>query len=192
MSIHNKKEGWVVANPDGMIITAWCFYMTRASRCCNHVSAFLYKVEYANTNNVCSPACTSIPYVRTNQQKNHRTKNDNWNCYTKKRWDQVWEINRKIQYLVRNKECKSVIYLIHKPIFTGNVKQYSQSTYQNSFILCHYQALLPSYLNLLRVCQLQPPWIWVWQISLCFKGISCKERCKTHRRCKGRCKTHQI
>ena len=77
MSIHNKKEGWVVANPDGLIITAWCFCMTRASRCCNHVSAFLYKVEYANTNNFCSPACTSIPYVRTNQQKNHRTKNDN-------------------------------------------------------------------------------------------------------------------
>ena len=62
MSIHKKKEVWVVANPDGMIIPAWCFCMTRASRCCNHVSALLYKVEYANANNFCSPACTSIPY----------------------------------------------------------------------------------------------------------------------------------
>ena len=61
MSIHNKKEVWVVANPDGMIIPAWCFCMTRASRCCNHVIALLYKVEYANANNFCSPACTSIP-----------------------------------------------------------------------------------------------------------------------------------
>ena len=62
MSIHNKKEVWVVANPDGMIIPAWCFCMTRASRCCNHVIALLYKVEYANANNFCSPACTAIPY----------------------------------------------------------------------------------------------------------------------------------
>ena len=62
MSIHNKKEVWVVANPDGMIIPAWCFCMTRASRYCNHVIALLYKVEYANANNFCSPACTSIPY----------------------------------------------------------------------------------------------------------------------------------
>ena len=45
-----------------MIITAWCFSMTGASRCCNHVIAVLHKVEYANANNFCSPACTSIPY----------------------------------------------------------------------------------------------------------------------------------
>ena len=62
MSIHNEKEAWVVANPDGMIITAWCFCMTGASRCCNHVIDVLYKVEYANVNNFYSPACTSIPY----------------------------------------------------------------------------------------------------------------------------------
>ena len=62
MSIHNKKEVWVVANPDGVIFFTWCFCMTRASRCCNHVIALLYKVEYANTNNFCSRTCTSIPY----------------------------------------------------------------------------------------------------------------------------------
>ena len=61
MSIHNKKEVWVVANPDGMIITTWCSCMARASRCCNHVITMLYKVEYANANDFCSPACTSIP-----------------------------------------------------------------------------------------------------------------------------------
>ena len=62
VSIHNKREVWVVANPDGMIITAWCFCMTGASRYCNHVIAVLYKVEYANANNFYSPTCTSIPY----------------------------------------------------------------------------------------------------------------------------------
>ena len=35
--------------------------MAGASRCCNHVISMLYKVEYVNANNVCSPACTSIP-----------------------------------------------------------------------------------------------------------------------------------
>ena len=61
MSIHNEKEVGVVANPDGMIITAWCSCMAGASRCCNHVTAVLYKVEYGNANNFSSPACTSIP-----------------------------------------------------------------------------------------------------------------------------------
>ena len=45
-----------------MIITAWCSCMAEASRCCNHVITVLHKVEYANANNFCSPACTSIPY----------------------------------------------------------------------------------------------------------------------------------
>ena len=138
MSIHNKKEVWVVVNPDGMIITAWCFCMTRASRCCKHVTALLYKKEYANANNFCSPACTSIPY--------------GWNKSTTKIIEP--KINRKIQHLVRKKECNSLIYLIHQPIFKEMLQE---SAYENSFILCHYQDLLLSYLNLLRVCQLKPP-----------------------------------
>ena len=61
MSIYNEKEIWVVANLDGMIITAWCSCMAGASRFCKHVIALLYKVEYVNANNLCSPACISIP-----------------------------------------------------------------------------------------------------------------------------------
>ena len=61
MSIHNEKEVWVVANPDGMIITAWCSCMAGVSRCCYHVIAMLHKVEYANANNFRSPACAFIP-----------------------------------------------------------------------------------------------------------------------------------
>ena len=85
MSIHNKKEVWVVANLYGMIITAWCSCMVGASRCCNHVIAVLYKVEYANTNNFFSPACASIPCGwNKSTKKNHRTKKDKGNCCTKK------------------------------------------------------------------------------------------------------------
>ena len=43
--------------------------MTGASRCCNHVIAVLYKVEYANANNFLSPSCTSIPYVWNKSMK---------------------------------------------------------------------------------------------------------------------------
>ena len=61
MSIHEEKELWVATKPEGKILTAWCSCMAGASRCCNHVIAALYKLEYANTNGYCTPACTSVP-----------------------------------------------------------------------------------------------------------------------------------
>eukprot|EP00795_Rhopilema_esculentum_P009831 gene9831-18406_t len=61
MSIHDEKELWVAAQPGGKILTAWCSCMAGASRCCNHVIAALYKVEYANMNEFLSPSCTSMP-----------------------------------------------------------------------------------------------------------------------------------
>ena len=61
MSIHEEKELWVAVKHEGKIVTAWCSCMAGASRCCNHVIATLYKVEYANTHGYCSPACTSVP-----------------------------------------------------------------------------------------------------------------------------------
>ena len=48
MSIHYDKELWIVAKPNGKLVTAWCSCMAGASRCCNHIIATLYKVEYAN------------------------------------------------------------------------------------------------------------------------------------------------
>ena len=60
MSIHNDKELWIVVKPTEKIVTAWCSCMAGASRCCNHIMATLYKVEYANTNSFCSPSCTSM------------------------------------------------------------------------------------------------------------------------------------
>ena len=34
--------------------------MAGASRCCNHIMATLYKVDYANNNSFCSPSCTPM------------------------------------------------------------------------------------------------------------------------------------
>ena len=84
--VYITKRRWgVVANPDGMIITTWCFCMTGASRCCNHVIAVLYKVEYANANNFCSPALISMPC--------------DWNKSTKK----IIEPKRISEIVVRKK-----------------------------------------------------------------------------------------
>ena len=60
MSIHDDKL-WIVVKPTAKIVTAWCSCMAGASRCCNHIIATLYKVEYANSNSFCSPSCTSMP-----------------------------------------------------------------------------------------------------------------------------------
>ena len=70
MSIHDDKEPWIVVKPTGKIITAWCSCMTGPSRCCNHIIATLYKVEYANSNNFCSPSCTSMPCGWNQSTKN--------------------------------------------------------------------------------------------------------------------------
>ena len=85
MSIHDDKELWIVVKPTGKIVTAWCSCMAGASRCCNHIIATLYKVEYANSNSFCSPSCTSMPC--------------GWNQSTKK----VIEPKRISEIVVRKK-----------------------------------------------------------------------------------------
>ena len=64
--------------------------MAGASRCCNHVIVVLYKVEYANTNNFFSPACTSIPC--------------GWNKSTRK----IIELKRISEIAVRKKMRSSM------------------------------------------------------------------------------------
>ena len=61
MSIHDDKELLIVVKPTGKTVIAWCSCMAGTSRCCNHIIATLYKVEYANSNSFCSPSCTSMP-----------------------------------------------------------------------------------------------------------------------------------
>ena len=61
VSIRNEKDILVVVNSDGMIIThgvlAWRELVGVAT-----MSLLLYKIEYANANNFCSPACTFISF----------------------------------------------------------------------------------------------------------------------------------
>ena len=51
MSVDNKNEVCVAANPDGKMISTWCSCMAGANICCNHVIAMLHKIQYARTNN---------------------------------------------------------------------------------------------------------------------------------------------
>ena len=61
MSVNEEKELWIAARPDGHVLTAWCSCMAGSGQCCNHVSATLYKVEYANSHDFISPSFTSMP-----------------------------------------------------------------------------------------------------------------------------------
>ena len=67
VSIRNEKDILVVVNSDGMIIThgvlAWRELVGVAT-----MSLLLYKIEYANTNNFCSPACT-LKIIEQKQMK---------------------------------------------------------------------------------------------------------------------------
>ena len=68
VSIHNEKDILVVVNSDGMIIAhgvlAWWELVGVAT-----MSLLLYKIDYANANNFCSPACTFIPFGWTKSTK---------------------------------------------------------------------------------------------------------------------------
>ena len=64
--IHEKKKLWIVfenctnlcIKKDVSISAAWCSCMAGASGCCNHIISALYKIEYANSQGWCTPACT--------------------------------------------------------------------------------------------------------------------------------------
>ena len=43
--------------------------MAGASACCNHVIAFLYKIDYANQKGYLDEACTSLPCARNKSTK---------------------------------------------------------------------------------------------------------------------------
>ena len=80
MSIHNEKEVWVVANPNGVIIITWCSCMagelvdvaTTSLSCCikyNMPMLIIFALLLVHLNHV----------VGANQQKkNHRTEKDKW------------------------------------------------------------------------------------------------------------------
>lgn len=61
MSHHEENELWIAVEPPCKILT-WYSCMPGASRCCNLVIAALHKVDFANTQRYCSPACLLMSY----------------------------------------------------------------------------------------------------------------------------------
>ena len=51
---------WVVCKPTGDILCGYCSCTAGYSKCCNHVIAVLYKVEYANQHGLTNPSCTDV------------------------------------------------------------------------------------------------------------------------------------
>ena len=54
----DKHQLWIVFKSDGSVITGFCTCTTGHSRCCNHIAAVLYKLNYANEKGYTNPACT--------------------------------------------------------------------------------------------------------------------------------------
>lgn len=49
---------WILFASDSSVMTAFCTCTAGHSKCCNHVAAVLYKVEFANEKGITDPACT--------------------------------------------------------------------------------------------------------------------------------------
>ena len=62
----DPHQVWVCVEVEGKksncrVATSWCTCTAGTGEACNHVIAFLYKVNYACNKDYISPACTSIP-----------------------------------------------------------------------------------------------------------------------------------
>ena len=55
----DPRETWVLCTKRGDVLVAHCTCTAGFGECCNHIVAVLYKVEFANTNMLIDPACTS-------------------------------------------------------------------------------------------------------------------------------------
>ena len=53
-----KHQLWILFNANGSVITGFCSFTAGHSKCCNHISAVLFKIEYANEKRLTNPACT--------------------------------------------------------------------------------------------------------------------------------------
>ena len=54
----DKHQLGIVFKSDGSVITGFCTCTAGHSRCCNHIAAVLYKLNYANEKGYTNPACT--------------------------------------------------------------------------------------------------------------------------------------
>ena len=51
---------WVVCKPTGDIMCGYCSCTAGYNKCCNHLIAVLFKVEYANQQGLTNPSCTDV------------------------------------------------------------------------------------------------------------------------------------
>jgi len=51
---------WVVCKPTGEILGGYCGCTAGYSKCCNHIIAVLYKVDFANQKGYSNPSCTEV------------------------------------------------------------------------------------------------------------------------------------
>ena len=51
---------WMLIDKSGTILTAYCSCTAGLSRCCNHVIAALYKINFAVSEGLTNPSCTDI------------------------------------------------------------------------------------------------------------------------------------
>ena len=58
-----QHQLWILFRDNGFIITGFCTCTAGQSKCCNHIAAVLYKIEYANEKGIRDPACTDQPCV---------------------------------------------------------------------------------------------------------------------------------
>ena len=61
---------WVVCKPAGDILCGYCSCTAGYSKCCNHLIAVLYKVEYANQHGLTNPSCTEVACYWNSSSKN--------------------------------------------------------------------------------------------------------------------------
>ena len=66
----DKHNVWILFSDIGDVLTACCTCTAGLCRCCNHVVAALYKIEYANEKGLTKPTCTEIPCAWNSSNKN--------------------------------------------------------------------------------------------------------------------------
>eukprot|EP00794_Sanderia_malayensis_P002409 gene2409-2777_t len=51
---------WILVDKSGFVLTAYCSCTAGLSRCCNHVIAVLYKINFAVFEGLTNPSCTEV------------------------------------------------------------------------------------------------------------------------------------
>lgn len=118
---------WVVCNSSGDVLCAYCSCTAGYSKCCNHVVAVLYKVEYANEKGYTSPSCTDQACAWNKSTKDiepRKVKDMNFESHKRGNPTPKFSINGNVK---RNFDPRPSI---HKDISDMQKEQFLQSVRQ--------------------------------------------------------------